>query len=33
MNSIGEKAMELGSTKHQQSDLGVERTTEETGKD
>ena len=32
MNSIGEKALEVGSTEHQQSDLEVEKSTEETEK-
>ena len=32
MNTNGEKAMEMGSTEHQQSELGVEKVTEETGK-
>ena len=32
MNSIGEKALEMGSIEPQQSDLGAEKTTEETEK-
>ena len=32
MGSIGKKAMEMGSTEHQQADFGVEKTTEEAEK-